>query len=275
MGAVVTGRPVESAWLLRRGGRDSPRKDSLQAQSRRVQKICQLLIKKITISITAQHFSVDQSTSKLSASYFYFFYYYFFFRMMRTRRPSLFLMSCTCNSVVSVLPFNSVSLRLRGRLLMHLWPGHDCMDAGSGGVLASSTLKRKEAKVSDQGGEKHTRVLFVWNSQSSSFFNPTCTSLCTQTLNCLYIVSLHQMCVWRCELQFCSFFFKQIRKRRLWWWQLLTPFTTVLMGGLGSSLGKIICMVHIIKLRTSLLSTNLRSVSRASLFFFFFARMFC
>lgn len=123
MGAVVTGRPVESAWLLRRGGRDSPRKDSLQAQSRRVQKICQLLIKKITISITAQHFSVDQSTSKLSASYFYFFYYFYFFRMMRTRRPSLFLMSCTCNSVVSVLPFNSVSLRLRGRLLMHLWPG--------------------------------------------------------------------------------------------------------------------------------------------------------
>lgn len=38
------------------------------------------------------------------------------------------------------------------------------------------------------------------------------------------------------------------------------------MGGLGSWLGKIICMVHIIKLRTSLLSTNLRSASRASLF---------
>lgn len=78
------------------------------------------------------------------------------------------------------------------------------------------------------------------------------------------------MCVWQCVLQFCSFFFKQIRReRRLWWWQLLTLFTTVLMGGLGSSLGKIICMVHIIKLRTSLLSTNLRSASRASLFFFF------
>lgn len=122
---------------------------------------------------------------------------------------------------------------------------------------------------------RNTQVWFVWISHSSSFFKPTCTPLCTQTCNCLYIVSLHQIyvCVTVCSpvLHHC---FKEIRsKRRLRWWQLLALFSTVLRGGLGSLLEKIICMVYILKLRSSLFSTNLRSSSRVS--HNCFVRMFC
>lgn len=148
------------------------------------------------------------------------------------------------------------------------------MNASSGACSPCARWRERTQKSCIRVG-RNTQVLFVWISHSSSFFNPTCSPLCTQTCNCLYIVSLHQIyaCVTVCS-PVLHRFFKEIRSKwRLQWWQLLALFSTVLMGGLGSLLEKIICMVYILKLRSSLFSTNLKSSSRAS--HNCFVRWFC
>lgn len=184
-------------------GKNHPSLDGLQGQSRQVQKIYQLLIKKITILITAQHFLVDQSTSKKMC------FCFFFFRMRCTRRPSLVLVSYTCVGVVCVcaLPSTTVRLRLRGRMLMHLWRewrGTDKSTHARSGVCSLLPRQRQRTQRSWIRERTNTPVFFLCESVTVLPLLSLCARLCAHKHNCLYIV-LQQMCVCVRETVYSSF----------------------------------------------------------------------
>lgn len=78
---------------------------------------------------------------------------------------------------------------------------HGCWFRGGVGLFHVEEKGRK--RIGSMRGETHKSDICVKQSKFFLFFDPTCTSLCTQTLNCLYIVSLHQMCV--CDSVYSNF----------------------------------------------------------------------
>lgn len=184
-------------------GKNHPSLDGLQGQSRQVQKIYQLLIKKITILITAQHFLVDQSTSKKMC--FCFFFY------DEVHSPSL---TCPrvvylrwCRVCVCALPSTTVRLRLRGRMLMHLWRewrGTDKSTHARSGVCSLLPRQRQRTQRSWIRERTNTPVFFLCESVTVLPLLSLCARLCAHKHNCLYIV-LQQMCVCERETVYSSF----------------------------------------------------------------------